>query len=673
LLGAIDLSKVLDEKAGIVTQEALVSYVNDEFKRRQTERLPYELQWQLNINFIENNQYVDINPVALKLEEIPKLYEWQEREVFNQIAPVVETRIARLSRMRPILKSRPATTSPRDIRASKVSSHLLRNIYYEEGVRSLMDEIYGWLESTGTCFMKNVWNPQKGKVIGRSIVIIKKEDGTEEQQEIDIHEGGLEPIVVPPQEIFPDSAFRQEVDDCRSLIHARAIHVDEVEETWGVKVSPEQTTSVRLQRASIGIGGLGYGFGYNYVSTQLKDHVVVKEYWEAPSKKFPEGRLIIVANGKLLFAGVLPYPVGKEGTPIIPFEKVVSIQRPGVFWGRCVVDRLIPVQRRYNALRNRKAEYLNRCAIGQYWVQDGSTDLDILQENIGEPGFIGVYAKGFEPPQPAVNPQLPVAFDTEEATLLQEINVLSGVSDISKQSRAPAGVKSGVALSIALEQDDTRLSKTAANVEDFLIRCGRQWLRFHKHFVSGVRTLQAVGEDNVIDIIYWTGSDITSDDVIIEPFSAIAESPAQRRQMVFDLLASGLFHNEQGVIDNSMKAKIFEMIEMGNWEHADDESQLQIAKAERENAAMSQGQLQPVNTYDDNVIHVKRHNQYRLTVEYEELVKQFPMIDMIFQQHVDQHLMALIPPMAPQPQPVPGVMPSAGGNKPMALPTRALS
>lgn len=639
---------------GIVSVEHLISFVNDEYKRRQRDRLPYELQWQLNVNFIEGNQYIDINTMAMKLEEIPRFYEWQEREVFNQIAPAVETRIARLSRMRPILKSRPGTLSPRDLRAAKVSTQLLRNIYYEEGVRRRMNEVYGWMESTGTCLVKNVWDPTKGNMVGKTMVATD-----EGYEEVGIYEGGLCVIVVPPHEVFPDSTFRQEIDDCKSIIHARAIHVDEIKEAWGVDVSPEQASSIKLQRSSVGVGGLGYGFGYHYASTQLKEHAIVKEYWESPSKDYPKGRLVIIAGGKLLHFGVLPYPVGKDGELALPFEKVVSIQRPGVFWGRCVVDRLISAQRRYNALRNRKAEYLNRCAIGQYWVEDGSTDLDILEKNIGEPGFIGVYHRGFKAPEPSVNPQLPVAFESEENALLQEINIFSGTSDLSKQSKAPSGVKSGVAMSIALEQDDTRLSNTASNVEDFLIRCGRQWLRLHRHFVSGIRTLQAMGEENITDVIDWTGSDITSDDVIVEPFSAVAESPAQRRQMVFDLLASGLFHNEQGVIDKNMKNKIFEMIEMGNWEHADDESQLHISRADRENAAMTEGQLRNAASYDDHLLHIQKHNQHRLTIEYEELAMQNPIIEMIFQQHVDQHLMALMP---PQP-----VAPPTGGDKPIEV------
>jgi len=636
-----------------VSKEQLVTYVEDEYQRRQKERQFYELQWQLNSNFIEGNQYCDVDPARMTIIENDKLYDWQEREVFNQIAPVVETRVARLSRMKPILKSRAATQSSKDIRSARINTQLLRNLFYEEGIKKKMSTVYGWTETTGTCVLKNLWNPDKGKIVARASIAEEKDDGTKETREEEIREGGLEAIVVPPHEIFPDSNFRPQISDCRSVIHARALHVDEIKEQWDIEVEPEPASSVKLEKSSSsgGVGGLGYGFGFYFTSSQLKDHAVIKEYWEKPSKKFPEGRLIITANKKLLHFGPLPFKVGKEGEPVIPMEKIVSIERPGVFWGRCVVDRLIPVQRRYNALRNRKAEFLNRCAIGQYVVEEGSTDLDELEQNVAKPGYMLVYQRGFNPPTQVPNPQLPQAFETEEAALLQEINVFSGVSELSKQSKAPPGVKSGVAMSIALEQDDTRLANTAANVEDFLVRNGQMWLRFHKKYVTGVHTLQEVGEDKVVEVLDWTGSDITSDDVIIEPFSALAESPAQRKQMVFDLLASGLFHDENGMIDETKKAKIFEMIELGNWEDANSETQLHIKRAERQNLKLAEGQEQPVPPYDDHLIHIQRHNKYRLTVEYEEMLKENPMIDMVFQQHVDQHLEFIIQTQMSQPPP----------------------
>ena len=100
----------------------MVDFVEGEFKRRQKERIPFELQWRLNIAFIEGNQYVQINEVAQTLDRVSEDYWWEEREVFNHIAPNIEARQARLGKMRPVLKVRPGSAEKSDIRATKVST-----------------------------------------------------------------------------------------------------------------------------------------------------------------------------------------------------------------------------------------------------------------------------------------------------------------------------------------------------------------------------------------------------------------------------------------------------------------------------------------------------------------------------------------------------------------------
>lgn len=644
-----------------MTDDAIVGFVDGEFTRREQERLPIELQWRLNIAFIEGNQYVNINPAAQQLEEDPKLFWWQEREVFNQVAPIVETRIAKLSRMRPILNSRPGTNAQEDIRSAKVGTQLLKNTYSDNGIADQMTDAYAWLESCGTVLMKHVWDPSKGPIIAKLEQISDMAGGQGQTQ--DLREGDLDTIICPPQEIYPDSCYRQTVKQQRSIIHARAYHIDEIEEIWGVRVAPEDTTAMQLQRSMIGIGGLGYGMGgFHFVSTRLKNHAIVKEYWEIPSKKFPRGRLFIVASKKLLYRGELPYPVGDEGQLALPFSKADCIKRPGCFFGRSIVERMIPIQRRYNALRNRKAEYLNRCAIGQWVVEEGSIDPEKLEMEAGAPGAVHIYARGFKAPEMVDNPELPAAFQTEESTLMMEMSMISGVSELSRQSNAPPGVKSGVALSIALEQDDTRLSTTANNIEQFLIESGRIWLRMYKTFVKGVRTLRRIGKNNVVELLDWEAADIRSDDVVIEAFSALAESPAQRRQMVFDLLESGIF-SEDSNLSKDTRVKLLEMLELGNWEAFDENDELHVSKAERENRMMASGQYMNPVDYDEHVLHIKAHNKFRLTTDYEELLAQAPQIEAIYQQHVNVHLYFLAQQIqGMQQQQMMAVAPGGGDN-----------
>jgi hypothetical protein len=275
-------------------------------------------------------------------------------------------------------------------------------------------------------------------------------------------------------------------------------------------------------------------------------------------------------------------------------------------------------------------------------VEKGAVQMDVFEQEAGAPGAVHEYNRGFGRPEQVQNAQLPIAFDTEENRLLQEMSMISGVSELSRQSQAPPGVKSGVALSIALEQDDTRLALTSGNVEQFMIQNGKQWLRMYKAFVPGVRTLSAIGRNNVVELMDWTGADIRSDDVIVEAFSALAESPAQRRQLVFDLMGTGIFNDpETGRITKETRTRLLEIIEMGNWETADDDDELHINKAERENKIMEAGGIAGVVDYDEHVLHISRHNKFRLTTDYEQVLAQNPQVDLLFQAHVGAHMQIL--------------------------------
>ena len=641
-MSILDTLKRSDSKYGEANKEAsdseLVKLVNDEFERRKKERRFFELQWRLNIAFIEGQQYLDINPARLDLDDVPKLFEWQEREVFNEIAPLLETRIAKLSRMRPILQATPGSNEQEDIRSAKIGSMILKFTYSDQRMKNKMNQIYAWQEACGSAFLKSIWNP----ALGRPVSILQNVDESGQEQNEELREGDIETVVVPPQEIFPDSNYSEDIENCKSIIHAKAYPIADILDMWGVEVNADNITAMQLQGSMTGAGGLGYGSGgYRYASTSLKDHALVKEYSERPSKKHPEGRLIMVAGNKLLSSGPLPFPVGRDGAPDINIRKVDCIERIGCFWGRSVVERLIPVQRRYNALRNRKAEYLNRVAIGQYNVQEGALvdGEDALETQAGAPGAVFVRHKGYDAPSMLDNPPLPNAFETEEQSLLQEFSRLSGVSELSQQSKAPPGVKSGVALSIALEQDDTRLSSTAALIEDFLIECGQIWLRLYKHFAKTPRTVRDIGKDSIIDVLDWLGADIRGDDVVVDGASAVVESPAQKRQMVFDLLGAGLFTDpDTGRISKDGQAKVFEMLAFGNWDAGDDDTELHVQKSERENRALQAGQPAMIVPFDNDEIHILHHNNFRLTTDYEELLTQDPLVDMRFSQHVEMHM-----------------------------------
>ena len=367
-------------------EENIVDLVLDDFKHRQNERKSFEAVWQLSMNFLMGNQYCSIANNS-EVEEYEKQYFWQEREVYNHIAPTLDIRLAKLQKVRPIMSIVPASTDDSDLKTAKLCKKILNAIYNQKEVSSLIANATKWSEVCGTSFYKVIWNNSLGEPVAK----------TENKS---IRQGDIDISVVSPFEIYPDSICCEDIDDCQSIIHAKAYHIDDIKTIYGIDVKGEDINVFSLDNIGQGLGGLGYSSRATKVISGIKpNHSLVIEKYEKPSKKYPNGRLIIIAGNTLVYNGELPFINRANGVRGFPFIKQVSIEQTGCFWGTGIVERLIPVQRAYNAVKNRKHEFLNRISMGVLTVEDGSVDLDNLEEEGLSPGKILVYRQGSNAPR----------------------------------------------------------------------------------------------------------------------------------------------------------------------------------------------------------------------------------------------------------------------------------
>ena len=108
----------------ILFEEETVAAVKSDFERRRAARRPFEAQWQLNENFALGNQHCSIDALG-EVRDDERDYFWQERESFNHIASIVETRLAKLNRVRPVMSVRPASGDDCDVKTAKAASKIL--------------------------------------------------------------------------------------------------------------------------------------------------------------------------------------------------------------------------------------------------------------------------------------------------------------------------------------------------------------------------------------------------------------------------------------------------------------------------------------------------------------------------------------------------------------------
>ena len=123
--------------------ELIINSIQAEFKERQVERKPYELIWELNMNFYLGNQYSYISNSG-ELLDVEKTYFWENREIYNHIAPIIESRVAKLSKINPKLFVKPETNNEKDLLTSKLSTSILTNCLDSNNLKNIISTATHW-------------------------------------------------------------------------------------------------------------------------------------------------------------------------------------------------------------------------------------------------------------------------------------------------------------------------------------------------------------------------------------------------------------------------------------------------------------------------------------------------------------------------------------------------
>lgn len=530
----------MEKEHNLTAEEALCIEVEEQFERLQEERKALERGWELNMNFVKGNQYCTL--AAGGITAVDKTYDWEQRRVFNHIAPIVDIRLSKLSRIRPALAVRAASDEEGDRKASELASAILSVVQEECDLDGVMSEATMWSEICGTAFYKIMWNPNGGRQVGAT------EDGGA------VTDGGVKVCAVSPFEIYPASLTEEKVENQTFLIHAKILPVETIADMYGVELAGRDISEFR-QPCSAGKSGVTE----SKLNTCGNFELVLERYMRSSAAN-PEGRLTVVAGGKLLYDGVLPYINGADGARCYPFVRQISMPSAGSFFGSSVVERLIPLQRAYNAVKNRRHEYLNRISMGTVAVEDGSVDVDELTDGGLAPGKVIIYRQGGTPPEMLTLGNVPDEFWKEEESLLAEFSKISGTGDLSENADSFAGVTSATGLQLILEQDDARLNMAYQSIKRASKNIGRQILRLYRQFATDVRLMRYAGKDGHSQLIFFKGSDISGDDVVLDADTELNMTPAQRRTVIYELMDRGLFSDENGKMSAQAKRKVLDAL-----------------------------------------------------------------------------------------------------------------
>ena len=628
-----DDAKVLDvdDEGKVLYKEDIIQKVLEDLEKRKTERSPLEQQWTLNANFLVGNQYCEINPYRGDIEQLEPVYDWLERETFNQIAPLIETRIANLKKINYMMKVNPATNELDDYAKADVSTSVLQHTQKVSDFESKKNTMINWNELTGNCFWLSWWDKDKGEKYAVEQLFEVDDNGQQKSKETAYYQGDLDYGLITPYEIYPESIFKQTIEAQRSIILEQVKTVEDIYDLYGVKVEGSNIETFEL--TPIASGG---GFGYENTTVTIGHRTLdnaekVITYFERPSKHKPNGQMIIIIGDKeLVYYGDLPYSK-------IPIVQTVCVEVAGQFFGKSVIERMIPIQRAYNGCVNRIHEFIKQIAIGSYITEEGSVDIEEYEQNGQAPGALLVYKQGSSPPVPIPNGNLPSEVMTERYNLKQEMEYAAGVSQLMVYGATPSGVTSGTAITNLREIDNTRLSLTGDNIRNSVKKLAILWLEIYKKYAKTHRIVNYVGGNNIGKAIVWSHEDINSYDVDYVTENELMTSEEKQKENFFNAFNMGLFTDKNGMIPTRVKHKALEYMKCGNYSEIMSIDELQIQAAQRENVFFENGVVPKVSEFDEHEIHIEEHLRYILQMDFQLLKKRKPEYAQALEAHLKQH------------------------------------
>lgn len=566
----------------------------------------------------------------------------------NLILPTIQNRLAKLCKNPPRFDVRPNSNNEDDKQAARLGLKVLLNVLDRERYNEKRIEATMWMQQAGYSWVRVYWDDDKGNKIPDP-----QEDGSVDY----VSEGDIGIEVVSPLEIFTDPMAKR-VEDLSWLVHARVrpleYYRDKYENGYQVKAEDAWLQStmnlLRIQQ-------MNNKSGLTAAQHLMKNSAIELAYYERPCKKFPQGRLIITANGVLL--AYKPLPCDE-----IPFIKFDDVKIGGKFHSESLITHMRPLQDQMNRILRRKAEFINKCLSAKIMAPKGH---GMIEESLTDDTEVLEYnpvPNGAEPHQ-LTNPQMPQYAFQEDQSLQQNFGEIAGISEVSKGQMPSASIPA-IGMQLLVEMDDSRVGIVVESNENSHADVGRLVLKYASKYYELPRMIKENGKSGE-----YTFTEVTSEklrdshDVIVMRGSTLPGSKVLKRQDLLNLYSQGLLGDPA---DPLVRSKLLEALEFGDIGNAWEQIAVDSAQVERSIKMMEQG-IKPLVHIDDNhAMHFDKKNELRKSEKFKTYQ---PEIQALILANIEMHKSFLGLPAQGLPghQPIPPPPGMPGGPPPMGAPS----
>jgi hypothetical protein len=606
------------------------------------DRRPQEFQWAVNFSYYMGQQNLHFSPLTGTLH---RDFE-QEELIINRVAPYVEVRISKLTRSKPILAVTPDSNGRDVVNGSKMSEKLLKHLWKTQDMDPKLRTFCFYLIVMGTAFFKDIWNPGIGDKI--------KVGEDDEEQEDDGFLNIEDPDIPTPQAPEPKEVFQGDIETFvkspfavlaapgstneenaiwmmdRSHMTLREVaqlypNIDPKEIETGPELTQYESFVNRLQSPIYAnLSGFGNRGIERKSARRENDLVLVKEFWMKPNEIYPDGVVATVIGKKLVSFSTFP-----NGFKEYPFTRAVEKENPFNFYGQSSVTRVVPLQRRYNQARSQISKNASLFA-GVKWSAPKGHGMheDALTDEAGE---IVEYNPNLPRPEQMGVAPMPNYVMESQLQDLKDIRDITGEIEAGDIPGTPQ-VTAGIALDTAQEIADIIVIPISRNVEQALIKLGRNWLINANENYLDPRRIKIIGEDNQVFVEEMVAADLRNQtDVTIQIESFLGSSKAAQQQKLLDMWDRRIINDP----DSWLRAFV-----SGDISVITKSMQQYDAVIAEDIEAVKNGKQPVIQPFDNHVAFVKAFSEFIQTPEFRRMPPDRQQLAMVT---LNQHLEMIQP------------------------------
>ena len=615
--------------------------LDEKYRQAKQARRMLEPTWFLALAFFQNRQWLGyagdrlIEPRGL--DDPGRITETE-----NRITGIVRTELAKLTKTRPVWVATPQSGDQEDTNAAGISEQMMRYEWKNLNMRKHDLKALEWARITGSGFLKVTWDP----TIGDPVDVLVRPDGglmTDESGKTMRGDGKVAEAFsqatgaqVKSKRIAPGdlrveapSPFGTLVDpladvfeDAEWLIEESVRSVDYCKRHWDVDLKPDAAASPGLVEAQLMGGMTGSG-------TSTYKGVKIRQYWCKPCEDYPSGARIVWAQGKVL---------DQDEKPFDPFPWIMytGIPVPGRLWGMGIVELLQGSQTELNKTLSQMSENRNRLGNPTgIAAKQAVGDSEKFLENISTPGgwhFFDETGSQHPIPQYLEPPTLPDYVKELPDQIRRAMEDISGQHEVTN-AQVPPGVTAAAAITLLLDQDDTRLALAVTDHEEGLGILGTKILEHIQRYYTDSRIIKISGDDGGWQIFDFRNTDLRSNTHIeVQAGSTFPQSQAAKQAMMKDIIT--MMTQTGNGLHGRQLSQFFRDLGLGATDHLLEEYTVNETQVNRENVLLAQGIALPINDYDDTQSHIDGHTDHQKSSTY---AKYPPQVKKVFEDHVNQH------------------------------------